>query len=233
MKLRLALTLLAATLQFLPLSAQTEGNDAVLSKHRIEKADFDGAMLIDSLRLHNMEVIAPTLTPQQDPFQNHFDRTVTLPSLSMSMPSASLWKGAGVSAYGQHQRMAGLMDVSSGAVTFHQDLGRFHFSASAIANKYWMPFQHDMQTQFGIGGTLSYSVSDAVSLHAFGYYYATNPIVSPAFSPNIGTTSYGGYADVRFNEHWGTSLGVRRYVNPMSGRWTTESAESRHLGRQR
>jgi len=26
----------------------------------------------------------------------------------------------------------------------------------------------------------------------------------------------------RINEHFGSNVGVRRYINPMSGRWTTE-----------
>ncbi len=38
----------------------------------------------------------------------------------------------------------------------------------------------------------------------------------------MNTTTYGGYADIRFSDRFGSNVGVRRYVNPMSGRWTTE-----------
>ena len=82
--------------------------------------------------------------------------------------------------------------------------------------------QSTLYTQYGFGGTIGYDLSDAVSLHAFGYYYAHNPLVGPAFSPYVNTTSYGGYADIRFSDRFGSNIGVRRYINPMSGRWTTE-----------
>ena len=82
--------------------------------------------------------------------------------------------------------------------------------------------QSRLITQYGFGGTIGYDVSRTVSLHAFGYYYASNPIVAPAFSPFMNTTTYGGYADIRINDRFGSNVGVRRYVNPMSGRWTTE-----------
>lgn len=182
----------------------------------------ENTKLMDSQKLHVGELSEPTLPPLQNPFQGNYDRTATfaIPALA-PMPSASLWRGASLTAYGQTQQMVGLMDVSSGTATLRQNLGRWQFSATAVANKYWMPMQHDLRTQFGIGGTIGYTVNDALSLHAFGYYYR-NPLVAPAFSPYVATTSYGGYASIRLNDHLGTNIGVRRYVNPMSGRWTTE-----------
>ena len=82
--------------------------------------------------------------------------------------------------------------------------------------------QSTLYTQYGFGGSVAYTVSEAVTLHAYGQYYANNPIVGPAFSPYVSTTAYGGYADVRINDYFGSNVGVRRYINPMSGRWTTE-----------
>ena len=41
-------------------------------------------------------------------------------------------------------------------------------------------------------------------------------------SPYIKNSTYGGYADIRFSKTFGTNVGVRRYVNPMNGKWTTE-----------
>ena len=107
-----------------------------------------------------------------------------------------------------------------------ENFGRLHLTASATANKYWMPMQSQLITQYGFGGTIGYDVSRTVSLHAFGYYYASNPIVAPAFSPYVNTTTYGGYADIRFNDRFGSYVGVRRYVNPISSRWTTEPLTS-------
>ena len=117
--------------------------------------------------------------------------------------------------------MLGLMDVATGSVSLHQDFGRLHFVASAVANKYWMPMQSQLYTQYGIGGTIGYDITNAVSLHAFGYYYAQNSLVAPAFSPYVSTTSFGGFAYISFSENFGIEVGARRYVNPMSGRWTT------------
>ena len=84
-----------------------------------------------------------------------------------------------------------------------------------------MPMQSQLYTQYGIGGTIGYDITNAVSLHAFGYYYAQNSLVAPAFSPYVSTTSFGGFAYIRFSENFGIEVGARRYVNPMSGRWTT------------
>ena len=81
--------------------------------------------------------------------------------------------------------------------------------------------QSTLYTQYGFGGSVAYTVSEAVTLHAYGQYYANNPIVGPAFSPYVSTTTYGAYADIRFSDRFGSNIGVRRYINPMSGQWTT------------
>ena len=133
--------------------------------------------------------------------------------------------------------MPGLMDFQTGSLTLQQDFGRLQLSASATANKYWMPMQSTLYTQYSFGGSAAYSISEAVTLHAYGQYYANNreavtlhaygqyyannPIVGPAFSPYVSTTTYGGYADVRINDYFGSNVGVRRYINPMLGQWTT------------
>ena len=117
--------------------------------------------------------------------------------------------------------MPGLMDFQTGSLTLQQDFGRLQLSASATANKYWMPMQSTLYTQYSFSGSAAYSISEAVTLHAYGQYYANNPIVGPAFSPYVSTTTYGGYADVRINDYFGSNVGVRRYINPMLGQWTT------------
>ena len=121
------------------------------------------------------------------------------------------------------------MDFQISSLSLHQDFGRLQLSASATANKYWMPMQSTLYTQYGFGGSVAYTVSEAVRLHAYGQYYANNPIVGPAFSPYVSTTAYGGYADVRINDYFGSNVGVRRYINPMSGRWTTEPIVSPYI----
>ena len=145
----------------------------------------------------------------------------TMP-MTATLKPYPLWNGASVTVYGRSHQMQGLMDVSTGVMSLHQDFGRLHLTSSMMANKYWMPMQSQLYTQYGFGGTIGYELTDAVSLHAFGYYYGRNPLVCPAFSPFMSTTTYGGYADIRFSERFGSNVGVRRYINPMSGQWTTE-----------
>lgn len=142
-------------------------------------------------------------------------------ALDLSMPRYGLWRGANLAFYGSVNQMPGLMGVESGSMTYHQSLGEWQISVSANANKYWMPMQKQLVTQYGIGGTLGYQLSNDISLHAYGYYYNTNPLVGPAFNPYVTTSSFGGYANIRFNDRFSTNVGVNRYINPMTGRWTT------------
>ena len=121
-----------------------------------------------------------------------------------------------------NQPHAWLLTTEAGTMALHQDLGRWHFSTMGIANKYWMPWQRTLSTQYGFGGTIAYDLNEAVTLHAFGYYYANRIQVGPAMSPYVNNTTYGGFADVRFSNVLGANVGVRRYVNPMNGKWTTE-----------
>ena len=95
------------------------------------------------------------------------------------------------------------MDFQTGSLTLQQDFGRLQLSASATANKYWMPMQSTLYTQYSFSGSAAYSISEAVTLHAYGQYYANNPIVGPAFSPYVSTTTYGAYADIRFSDRFG------------------------------
>ena len=145
--------------------------------------------------------------------------------------SLGLWRGASLTANGSQTNMVGMMDISSGSLTLRQDFGRFHITASGIANKYWIPGINSMTsnlgepmltTQWGFGGAVSYDVSPALSLHAFTTYYATNPMLGAAMSPYVSTTDFGGYADVRISEHFGSYIGVERHINPISGKWITD-----------
>ncbi len=199
---------------------QTDTKGGMLSgmETDVQPFDFSKPMMVDSL---HFQQIIPPLELLQDVQQKTltYDRTTSFPMPANN--SFMLWNGAGVTVYGGNNQMLGLMDAATGTVSLHQNFGRLHLTGSAVANKYWMPMQSQLYTQYGIGGSLGYDLTDAVSLHAFGYYYAKNPLVGPAFSPYVSTTSFGGYANIRFSENFGSEVGVRRYVNPMSGRWTT------------
>lgn len=139
------------------------------------------------------------------------------------------WRGAAVIVSGGADSMPGLLDRESGALTLYQETGRWSFSASALADKYRMVGMGFLETRYGVGGTVSYWVNNAISLHAFGYYYPNSSLISPAVNPYLGTTNYGGYADIRFHKNFGMDAGVRRYLNPMTGKWVTDPIVSPYV----
>ena len=220
---RLAFAMLAAFVS-LGAEAQTEleGQGMSQVENDVSTAKIDQPLLVDSQHIATDASFPQWQKPEfrELPSSNSRIADFTMPTMNTVEPFR-LWKGAGITAYGTTAQMPGLMDAATGMVSLHQDFGRLHLTSSTIANKYWMPMQSQLYTQYGFGGTIGYDLSDAVSLHAFGYYYAHNPLVGPAFIPYVSTTSYGGYADIRFSDRFGSNIGVRRYINPMSGQWTT------------
>ena len=170
-----------------------------------------------------------TLFPEIQPFSVKEIPDVEFPMASFSRGPLSdhvilarPWDGAALYVQGSSQQMPWLMGVDRGALVFRQDLGRLHVVVSGSAGKYFIPMELGLSTQWGVGGTIGYDISDAVSVYAFGNYYTSNPLVGPAFSPFVQTSNYGGYVDVKMGERFGSELGMQRYVDPMSGRWTTE-----------
>ena len=220
-QLRFVLALLTAFTS-IAVSAQVEGQDVSPTRSEMQPLHFDQPILADTLRISSIVPYSELQKSELPLLQSSYDHTSNymLPIMPALKPY-QLWDGTSVIVYGSNYLMLGLMDFQTSSLSLHQDFGRLQLSASATANKYWMPMQSTLYTQYGFGGTIGYDLSDAVSLHAFGYYYAHNPLVGPAFSPYVSTTSYGGYADIRFSDRFGSNIGVRRYINPMSGQWTT------------
>ena len=213
-----SLLLIVSMLTPVHLVAQTEDDGGRLSGKGADIApvDITNSLLLDSVHLRT-EMIRPNVSvPKVPTLQSYTEVT------KQGGAGFALWRGASLGFYGATDQKPGLMTTESGMVTLHQNLGRWHFTASGNVNKYWMPWQHMLSTQYGIGGTVAYQLSDVVTLNAFGYYYANQLIVGPAMTPYMNSSTYGGYADIRFNKTFGTNLGVRRYVNPMNGKWTTE-----------
>ena len=132
------------------------------------------------------------------------------------------WRGSAVVVSGGADTMPGLLDRESGALTLYQNLGRWNFSASALADKYRFVGMGFLQTRYGVGGTVGYTVNNVLSLHAFGYYYGNSSMISPTVNPFLATTTFGGYADLRLHKNFGVDAGARRYLNPMTGRWVTD-----------
>ena len=132
------------------------------------------------------------------------------------------WRGSAVVVSGGADTMPGLLDRESGALTLYQNLGRWDFSASALADKYRFVGMGFLQTRYGVGGTVGYTVNNVLSLHAFGYYYGNSSMISPTVNPFLATTTFGGYADLRLHKNFGVEAGAQRYLNPMTGKWVTD-----------
>ena len=139
------------------------------------------------------------------------------------------WRGAYLLASGGVNVMPGLLDRESGALTLQQNLGRWTFTALVTADKYRFSSMGFLETRYGVGGTISYQVNNHLSLHAFGHYYGNSSMISPMVNPYLATTTYGGYADIRVSKNFGVDTGVRRYLNPMSGKWVTDPIVSPYI----
>lgn len=93
----------------------------------------------------------------------------------------------------------------------------------ASVGTYGARYFYNMGTHydFGINGSLTYKVSDRLSLVGFGQYSARGRI------NNIGgdnawmmpSTNYGAAAIFKINESVSLQGGVKRELNPMSGKW--------------
>ena len=212
-------------------SAQTEVNDSVMSGRQTDVDEVNTPLADSSLYFREsfMKPMMP-LKLSEDAIKLTDNRALydsrrggdwqinTLNSTRLFNP----WRGAFVGVSGWADSMPGLLDRESGALTLYQNLGRWSFSASALADKYRYVGMGYLETRYGVGGTVSYLLSNAVSLHAFGYYYGRPITAGPAVAPYLSTTTYGGYADIKFSKYWGTDLGVQRYLNPMTGKWVTD-----------
>ena len=200
MKKMLIALLTAASLHA---TAQTEGNKTLLPEKTADTLQLINPKLAplspDSL-LPSVMVRKPADGLKLNQNFTNYDRTSNLSFANQSFAPFHLWKGADVIVTGYQDEMSGLMATSTGQLALHQSLGRFQITAVGMANKYWMPAQNTLYTHFGYGGN----------------------IIAASMAPYLSTTSYGGFADIRINEHFGSNVGVRRYINPMSGRWTTE-----------
>lgn len=207
-------------LALLPMAAagQEVVTDHGLMKPETGTLDYR-TMTADTLRLEVDPVFrVPEQTREMPVTRGGYDVT----SAAQSGAAFRLWKGAMLGVYGATDHMPGLMDINSGTLALYQNLGRLNLSLSANANKYWLPMQSTLLTQYGFSGHVSYDAASWITLHAFGNYYIEDLRLPPAISPYAYSTSFGGYADVRFSDHWGANLGAQRYLNPLNGRWETE-----------
>lgn len=232
------LFLMALGLSVFSSYAQTERGDSVMPPSLHLESNIEPQLMMRSPQYDGSLMQSPLVSPSVNP---QTFRLNTPPSLydnrrgsweTNTLQGGKLfhpWRGAYVIASGGVNVMPGLLDRESGALTLQQNLGRWTFTASAFADKYRFTSMGFLETRYGVGGTVGYQVSDRLSLHAFGYYYPNSSKVSPMVNPYLSTTTYGGYADIQVSKNFGVDAGVKRYMNPMTGKWVTDPIVSPYI----
>ncbi|MCM1401538.1 MAG: hypothetical protein NC189_05950 [Bacteroides sp.] len=144
------------------------------------------------------------------------ERTVSAPGFA----GFNLWQGGMMFATGSSFDMPGLMGVETGQIGFSQQFGNFSFQAYATASHYG--YFRGLQTVYGFGGSLSYRVSNSLSLTMFGAYATGSKFISPALAGYMSVPTFGGYASIDLNEHWGVNVGAQASRSPVTNRWEAQ-----------
>ena len=132
------------SLMVMGVSAQTEKNDSAMSVRQPDVNEVN-TPLADSSLFRRESFVKPVmpLKMSDDAFKLTDNRALydgrrgdwqinTLNSARLFNP----WRGAYVGVSGWADTMPGLLDRESGSLTLYQNLGRWSFSASALADKY-------------------------------------------------------------------------------------------------
>lgn len=147
-----------------------------------------------------------------------FDRNIYSYDYAAGAVVAS-WNAGLVAASALHATYPGLMAVESGVLSVTHDFGKVVLTGNVMAEKY-RTFR-GLDTNYGVGGMLTYRIGERFSLNVFGQYYKKSLYYSPAALPYVGTSKYGVFADMQFGERFGMDLGVSREYDAYSRRWQT------------
>ena len=129
------------------------------------------------------------------------------------------FKNSAILGSGSQENLIGLGVVNTANLTYHHRINdRLSYTVYVDAVKYNIP--RNASQQFGVGGTLSYQVTDIVGFHLFGNYkYGKNYY---AMGNIYGGSSFGGYFTIEMGDRFGMGLGAQHYYNPNMGRWETD-----------
>jgi hypothetical protein len=131
------------------------------------------------------------------------------------------WGSGSLTAAGQTAVMPGMMAMDGGEIILRQRMGHLTLDAYGAANHYG--YFRGLDTQWGVGGSLTYQVNDNLSLTAFGAYYTSTGIMQPAIMGYVNYPVYGGYANYRFNKsRFGVKVGAQSYYDPLRKAWETQ-----------
>lgn len=122
------------------------------------------------------------------------------------------WKNGGVLATGSISEFPGMMSIHTGAVGLIQNYGKWNLYIGGEANKYG--YFNGLHTQYGINGSISYSISPLITLTGYGtYYFGRAPMMangmpmSPGMLGYFSASNFGATAEFQFNETFGLIVG--------------------------
>lgn len=114
----------------------------------------------------------------------------------------------------------GVMDNVSGNLLFQPD-ERWEISLTGAGYR-TVDFT-GLRTNFTVGGSSRFALTDRLGVNAFGTYVANQQSTLnhalPVLSPMAPRHNYGGTIDFRITDHWGIEGGVKYEFNPFSGKW--------------
>lgn len=146
-------------------------------------------------------------------------RGVELPMPGVAVPF--LWNSGQVYAAGSTTVLPGLAGIESGRIGLVQHFGRFTLDAYGEASKHG--YFNGLASVWGFGASLSFRISEKVSVSMFGAYQTTSRLYGPpALVPYMAVPNFGGYFDFSLGSRWGVQVGVQSYRSLASGRWETQ-----------
>ena len=141
-----------------------------------------------------------------------------IPHISLLSPNLGT-----IAVYSSGIEVPGLMNRQTAGVVYQQNFGRFVFSPYVGIEKINTGvYGFGNLTKASFGGRMAYQVNDWLTVGFYGQYVPTKTsdprsvIMSP-FNPK---SSYGGFMEVMFNQHWGRGAKMGREFAPQkNGKW--------------
>lgn len=141
-----------------------------------------------------------------------------IPHISLLSPNLGT-----MAVYSSDIEVPGLMNRQTAGVVYQQNFGRFVFSPYVGIEKINTGvYGFGNLTKASFGGRMAYQVNDWLTVGFYGQYVPTKTsdprsvIMSP-FNPR---SSYGGFMEVMFTQHWGIGAKMGREFAPQkNGKW--------------
>lgn len=119
---------------------------------------------------------------------------------------------------GLREEHPGMLSVRTALVGMGGSWGNVDYRLQGAVNRY---SALGITTQYGLGGTLTWHISDNLSATVFGNWYNRNPYFFMATFPFVQTSNYGGFLTAN-SGRVGLKAGARSYYDPFQRQWKVE-----------